>query len=194
VRSWTAWKSATPRNVPAPTTAISGACAASACGITVPRARSRAAFSPRTGRGRTTGASAIWSSTVVKNSHRSLACQVHKPGQAHVTGHMSAAVKSCSYSPARPVTCDFLMSKHDKLFLHNKKTNRNIGRGAMAVHGSLKDGHTKEITSSRTPSAQLFMNQLKAEIRKAVKWCSWYHECIIVHIFAFCLIAWYISL
>jgi hypothetical protein len=61
------------------------------------------------------------------------------------------------------------MSKHKKLILQNKKTNRTAGRGAMAVHDSVKDGHFCENPSSRSSPARKFMDQLKIEIRKAVK-------------------------
>jgi hypothetical protein len=61
------------------------------------------------------------------------------------------------------------MSKHEKRILHNKKTNKSMGRGAMALHGSVKDGRPTSSPASLPAPAQAFMNQLKVEIRKAVK-------------------------
>jgi hypothetical protein len=63
----------------------------------------------------------------------------------------------------------FSMSKHEKLVLHNKKTSRSVGRSAMAVHGSVKDGHPTDCPVSYKTPAKAFLDQLKTEIRKAVK-------------------------
>ena len=60
------------------------------------------------------------------------------------------------------------MSKTGKLQLWNKKAGKEARRGSLAVHSSVRTGRPLGNPGSKPSRAELFLQQLKGEIRKTI--------------------------